>query len=106
MKGQPQNQYYHIQIHVSSKEKGLRVDKMQPIFKENFEVNEKDQNLQQFAELNVENITFQKFDEDVKEKKIELIVNNGENQKMVIIENIVEDSIEVKYEDESITHSA
>ena len=106
MKGQPQNQYYHIQIHVSSKEKGLRVDKMQPIFKENFEVNEKDQNLQQFAELNIENITFQKFDEDVKEKKIELIVNNGENQKMVIIENIVEDSIEVKYEDESITHSA
>ena len=25
MKGQPQNQYYHIQSHVSSKEKGLRV---------------------------------------------------------------------------------
>ena len=25
MKGQPQNQHYHIQIHVSSKEKGLRV---------------------------------------------------------------------------------
>ena len=25
MKVQPQNQYYHIQIHVSSKEKGLRV---------------------------------------------------------------------------------
>ena len=78
---------------------------MQPISKENFEVNEKDQDLQQFAKLKLEDITFQKFDEDVKEKKIELIVNNGKNQKMVIIENIVEDSIEVKYEDESITHS-
>ena len=55
--------------------------------------------------MKLEDITFQKFDEDVKEKKIELIVNNGENQKMVILENIVEDSIEIKYEDESITHS-
>ena len=78
---------------------------MQPISKENFEANEKDQDLQQFAKLKLEDITFQKFDEDVKEKKIELIVNNGENQKMVILENIVEDSIEIKYEDESITHS-
>ena len=68
-------------------------------------MNEKDQDLQQFAKLKLEDITFQKFDEDVKEKMIELIVNNGKNQKMVIIENIVEDSIEVKYEDESITHS-
>ena len=68
-------------------------------------MNEKDQDLQQFAKLKLEDITFQKFDEDVKEKRIELIVNNGKNQKMVIIENIVEDSIEVKYEDESITHS-
>ena len=66
---------------------------MQPISKENFEVNEKDQD---FAELTLEDITFQKFDEDVKEKKIELIVNNGENQNMVIIENIVEDSIGVE----------
>ena len=78
---------------------------MQPISKENFEVNEKDQDLQQFAKLKLEDITFQKFDEDVKEKKIELIVNNGKNQKIVIIENILEDSIEVKYADESITHS-
>ena len=41
-----------------------------------------------------------------KKKRFELIVNNGENQKMVIIENIVKDSIEFKYEDESITNSA
>ena len=27
-KDQPQNQNYHIQVHVSRKEKGLRVDKM------------------------------------------------------------------------------
>ena len=27
MKGQPQNQNYHSQIHVSSKGKGLKVDK-------------------------------------------------------------------------------
>ena len=43
---------------------------MQPISKENFEANEKDQDLQQYAELKLEDITFQKFDEDVKEKKI------------------------------------
>ena len=33
-------------------------------------------------------------------------MDNGGNQKMVIIENIVEDSIEVNYEDKSITHRA
>ena len=38
MKGQPQNQNYHSQVHVSRKEKGLRVGKKQPISKENFEV--------------------------------------------------------------------
>ena len=38
MEGQPQNQNYHNQVHVSSKGKGLRVEKMQPISKENFEV--------------------------------------------------------------------
>ena len=38
-------------------------------------------------------------------KKFELIVANDRNQQMVIIENIVEDPIEVKYEDESITHN-
>ena len=33
MKGQTQNKIYHIQVHVTRKEKGLRVDKMQPISK-------------------------------------------------------------------------
>jgi len=46
-----------------------------------------------------------KFDEEFKEKKIELIVDNDKNQEIIIIENIVEDPIEVKYEDESITHN-
>ena len=32
--GQPQNQNYHSQVHVSSKGKGLRVEKKQPISKE------------------------------------------------------------------------
>ena len=36
MKGQPQNQNYHSQVHVSHKEKGLRVKKKQTISKENF----------------------------------------------------------------------
>ena len=38
------------------------------------------------------------------QKKNELIVDNDRNEKMVMIGNIVEDPIEVKYEDESITH--
>ena len=46
-----------------------------------------------------------RFDEDVKEKKVELIVDNDRNQEMVIIENTVEDPIEVKYEDVSITYN-
>ena len=37
--------------------------------------------------------------------KVELIVDNDRNEEMVIVENIVEDSIEVKYEDESTTHN-
>ena len=41
----------------------------------------------------------------VKEKKIELIVENGINKEMVIIDNIVEDSIKVKYENESTIHN-
>ena len=31
-------------------------------------------------------------------------MDNDRNEEMVMIENIVEDPIEVKYEDESITH--
>ena len=46
-----------------------------------------------------------RFDEDVKEKKVELIVDNDRNQEMVIIENIVKDPIEVKYEDKPITYN-
>ena len=83
----------------------MRVEKKQPISKENFEVVKKDQDLQQVVELKIEYTTCQKFDEDVKEKKVELIVDNDRNQEMVIIENIVKDPIEVKYEDESITHN-
>ena len=39
------------------------------------------------------------------EKKIELIVEDHKNQETIIIENIVEDPLEVKGEDESITHN-
>ena len=63
------------------------------------------QDLQHVIELKIEDTTCQRFDEEVKEKKVELIVDNDINQEMQIIENIVEDSIEVKYEDESITHN-
>ena len=105
MKGQPQNQNYHNQVHVLRKDKSLTIDKMQPTSKENFEVVKKDQDLQQVVELKFEDTTCKKFDEEVKEKKVELIVDNYTNQEMVIIENIVEDSIEVKYEDESTTHN-
>ena len=34
-----------------------------------------------------------------------MIVDNDKNQEMVITKNIVEDSIEIKYEDESTTHN-
>ena len=32
-------------------------------------------------------------------------MNNDKNQEMIITKNIVEDSIEIKYEDESTTHN-
>ena len=51
---------------MSRKEKSLRVKKMQPISKENFEVVEKYQDLQQVVELKLEKSTFQRFDEKVK----------------------------------------
>ena len=65
----------------------------------------KEQDLQQVIELKIKDTTCQKFDEDIKEKKNELIVDNDRNQEMVINENIVEDPIEVKYDDESIIHN-
>ena len=61
--------------------------------------------MQQVTELKIKDTTYQKFDEDVKEKKVDLIVDNDRNQEMVIIENIVEDPIKVKYNDESIIHN-
>ena len=57
MKGQPQNQNYHNQVHVLRKDKSLTVDKMQPTSKENFEVVKKDQDLQQVVELKLEDTT-------------------------------------------------
>ena len=105
MEGQPQNQNNHSQVHVSSKGKGLRVEKQQPISKENFEMVKKDQDLQQVIELKIEDTTCLKLDEEVKKKKVELIVDSDKNQEMVIVENIVEDPIEVKYEDKSTTHN-
>ena len=63
----------------------------------------KDQDLLQVIELKIENTTCQKF--EVKETKVELIVNNDRNEEMVIIKNIVEDPLEVKGEDKSITHN-
>ena len=105
MEGQPQNQNYYSQVHVSSKGKGLRVKKKQPIFKENFEVVKKDQDLYQVIELKIEDATCQILDEEVKKRKVGLIVDNDRNQKMVIVENIVEDPIEIKYENKSNTHN-
>ena len=43
----------------------LKVDKKQPISKENFEEVKKDQELQQVVELKLEDITCQKFDEEI-----------------------------------------
>ena len=83
----------------------MRVEKKQPISKENFEVVKKDQDLQQVVELKIEYTICQKFDEDVKEKKVELIVDNERNQEKLIIENIVEYPIEVKFKNKSITHN-
>ena len=65
----------------------------------------KDQDLQQVIELKIEDTNCQIFDEEVKKMKVELIVDNDRNEEIVIIENIMEDSIEIKYEDESITHN-
>ena len=65
----------------------------------------KDQDLQQVIELKIEDTTCQKLDEEVKEKKVELIVDNDKNKEMVIIENILKNPIVVKYEDESTTHN-
>ena len=56
--------------------------------------------------MKIEDTTCQKFDEEVKETKVELIVDSDRIEDMVIIENTVEDSIEVKYEDESTTHNS
>ena len=61
--------------------------------------------MQQVTELKIKDTTYQKFDEDVKEKKVDLIVDNDRNQEMIIIENIVKDPIKVKYDDESIIHN-
>ena len=55
--------------------------------------------------MKIEDTTCQKSDEENKETTVELIVDNDKNEEMVIIENIVEDSIVVKYEDESTTHN-
>ena len=65
----------------------------------------KDQDLQQVIELKIEDTTCQKLDEEVKERKVKLIVDNDRNQEMVIVENIVEDPIEVKYEDKFTNHN-
>ena len=61
--------------------------------------------MQQVIELKIEDTTCQKFDDEVKETNVELIVEDHRNQEMVIIENIVENPIKVKYEVESITHN-
>ena len=103
MKGQNQN--YHNQVHVLNKGKSLRVKKKQPITKEKFELVKRNQDLQQVIELKIKDTTCQKFDEEVKETKVEFMEDNDRNEEMVIIENIVEGSIEVKYEDESTTHN-
>ena len=68
------------------------VEKKRPISRETFEVVKKGQDLQQVVELKLE-------------KKNELIVEDQKNQEIVIIENIVEHPLEVKDEDESITHN-
>lgn len=55
--------------------------------------------------MKLEDSTFQKFDEEVKENKIELIVDIDEKQEIVIIKHIVKNPIEVKYDDVLITHN-
>ena len=46
---------------------------------------EKELDLQQIVELKLEDNTFQEVDEEIKEKKIELIKENGGNHEMEII---------------------
>ena len=58
---------------------------LQPSIGENLEVVEKDQDLQQDVELKLEDNTLQEVDEDIKEKKTELIEENGGNHEMEII---------------------
>ena len=55
--------------------------------------------------MKLEDSTFQKFDKEVKENKIELIVDIDGKQEIVIIKHIVENPIEVKYDDVPITHN-
>ena len=55
---------------------------LQPLIGENLEVVEKDQDLQQVVELKLDDNTIQEVDEDIKEKKIELIEENGGNHEM------------------------
>ena len=55
--------------------------------------------------MKIKDTTYQKLDEEVKEKKVELIMDNDRNQEMEIVENIVKDPIEVKYKDKSTTHN-
>ena len=70
MKERPQNKNYYGHVHMSRKKNGLRIDKMnQLISKENFEVVEKDQDLQQVVELKLEDTICQNFDEEVEEIK-------------------------------------
>ena len=58
---------------------------LQPSIGENLEVVEKDQDLQRVVELKLEDNAIQEADEDIKEKKIELIKENGGNHEMEII---------------------
>ena len=56
---------------ICQEKNGLRIDKMhQLISKENFEVVENDQDLQQVVELKLEDTICQKFDEEVEEKEV------------------------------------
>ena len=57
MEGWLQNQNYRSQAHVLSKVNGLRVEKKEPISKENFKEVKKDQDLQQVIELKIEDTT-------------------------------------------------
>ena len=45
----------------------------------------KDQDLQQVIELKIEDTTCLKLDEEVKKKKVELIVDSDKNQEMVSV---------------------